>query len=392
MLKLFVGYRNTVSEEANLLKNILQAMGIKIWLYEEELLIGSQFLDEIEQLIQNDADGSLFLLEDSVLKSEFMNKLEIPKSLARLGNDKKFKVFPVYIKEYDNIKEKGQFAKRTDIQYHELKQTDFENILELCKDVVKQLLKVNYDKTMKKIPMEVSDFEESESQDSIMLNCYFGYWSKKELGFDNEKRNKLLKILEGLKSVLSELFETKVLVISGNLSYTTAFILGYSFRAVTNYTFIMNYFGEKWKTERKKKGKKSYIKDINPVKTVVSDLLIVDLSITHNNENKIEEYVIEHNDKFKNKNENLMRIIPIDGSSGQSIKNEDELKGIVLETYQKISEIKNELGIQTIHLFVSAPFPLVIFLGWLWNSMPNMCIYEFDNSTQSYISNPNCIN
>ena len=51
-------------------------------------------------------------------------------------------------------------------------------------------------------------------------------------------------------------------------------------------------------------------------------------------------------------------------------------------------EAMREYSSKKIHLFFSGPYPITLFLGWLWNAGPSLKIYEFDKSIGQYLDNP----
>lgn len=386
MVTLFLGYEKRDESIARELIPILKALGIDVWEYQSSIAPGNGFTKQIEEKISSQADAAAFIITQNTLESDFIIEFEIPFSIDRKKRDRNFSLFFILFQEDYSIL-KQVHSEISYLQAIQMTQLEFEEILAKGGDLLSKILENRGDITKKEITIRAYDRETTTALEGAILNCN---WSD-ILGTGEvltENWLRLQKIIRKIKDVLIKFTGLQVINLEGRLRYTSSFILGYEFRQPTGYKFIIPYNEDIWETPKELIMKNEHLNILEPSISEPSKQLILDISLSHPNIRAIEKYLKIYPNQLLRRNETKVTIEPLEGPSRSSVDTGKTAENISLQIYEKMLTFYRKYSCKNVHMFFNGPFPIALFLGWLWNKGPEVHLYEFDGRTQTYFKEP----
>ena len=236
------------------------------------------------------------------------------------------------------------------------------------------------DKFRAKTPIKIVIYSKMNLQNSSDYEESIDLTEDTNLNLNNINWGIIWDKIKNLKEKLDLRYEKKNLYIEIKAHLTIGFIFGFLFRKTTGYQLIVNQLGEFWELVDQsskllfKKLKKDL--DIKIKKSLKKNTsLIVRLNFTGKNvQIPSDRFISSHNIHPK---------VAIDIKFKRSIKKEEvtNIISIILDLIQK----NLKFDIQEIHIFNSIPIGLAILLGYHFNSLPPIYLYEFDNINNKYV-------
>lgn len=376
-LGVFIGFRLNNSAFAKSLKIVLNACGINTWLFNSDLITADNFEIEIHRQIKLKADGSIFLLDEAVLESGYMMKKEIPWAVSQLAATK-YRLFPILINSQRNLLEKTAIP--PEIQYQEIDTKNVESEKLIAENVLRSLLRNH--RQLRTIKIRAFDRGEERNDPLYLLNCNYAIILEDSNGTLKFSWKKLIDTLNLQFSCILKEMNSRNIRLSGNLRYTTAFLLGYTYRKSAGFKFSIEYYDAIWETSNQDHLLENSLLAIEKTNMVPDTDLVLNISITHDASKSIQTF-IESQSTIRT-NISQVKIFPKRGPSPDAIENGTTNSEIANEIFSEILAINNQITIKMVHLFYTGPFPTILILGWLWNAGPKVKIYEYNKAKHTY--------
>ncbi|MCH8907400.1 MAG: toll/interleukin-1 receptor domain-containing protein, partial [Candidatus Heimdallarchaeota archaeon] len=231
-LGVFIGFRRNNSALAKSLEILLNSCGVNTWLFNSDLITADNFDYEINRQIKLKADGSIFLLDEEVLESKYMMDKEIPWAVSQLSTNK-YRLFPILINSPKKLIERTVIPK--EIEYQEINTENFSSENLIAEHVVRSLLRTH--RLLQTIKIRAFDRGDDGDGGRYLLNCNFGVVLEDLRGNLKFSWNKLIESLELQYKCISKEVNSRRIRLSARLRYTTAFLLGYTYRKSTGFKF-----------------------------------------------------------------------------------------------------------------------------------------------------------
>lgn len=387
MIKLFLGYESRDEEVIRALVPIIKALGLDVWEFKTSLELGDTFTNQIEDMISVQADGAIFLLTENTSDSDYIVKFEIPWATDRMSQQNDFPIFFLILNEDYSILDRLKIP-IAGIQSYKLTDMEFETLIEIGEQILSKMFDLQKSEFVSEFPMKICDRPSMAISEDAVLNCkwYEILGTNEEVPADAWKR--LQVIIKTFKHVITSKTNIKTLLIDAKLRYTSSFLLGYEFRQPTGFTMKILYQNQIWKTPDSLTPRKKNLKQLKISISKPTVPLILDVSLSHSNLNAIREYITSNPETRLNLANTRISLQPKLGTNRASVTNGEEAQDISLEVFDWMSSNHKRYSCTDVHMFYNGPFPIAIFLGWLWNKAPQIYLYEFDGEKQTYFENP----
>lgn len=387
MIRLFFGYEEHDNEIAKKIIPVLKALGIDVWEYTSSLELGEGFTNQIENEISNRADGVVFLLSENTFNSIYMLKIEIPLAIERMSHQEDFPVFFLIFKEKYSLIEKLGIP-MTGIQSYKFVDDNFDTLLEIGEKILSRFFEILVDNQDKVLSIKIYDRGPMSVSDDMILNCqwYEILGAFEEITKDSWKQ--LQSLIEKLKHVIIKKTNMRKLLVDAKLRYTSSFLLGYTFREPTGFSFEFMYQNQLWVTPSSLKSTKAFLRTLKSATLKPSMQLILDVSLSHSNMKAINQYIMSFPNQILSMSDSRLPLEPKNGSNRASVKDSEMAQQVSLQIFEKMSTYHKRYSCKDVHLFFNGPYPIATFLGWLWNKAPQIYLYEFNGEKQTYFKHP----
>ncbi len=245
-------------------------------------------------------------------------------------------------------------------------------------DVVLKIYQM--DEVKEKIPLKIGIYSKLNIPKSITYEESIDLKDDVDKSLDEIDWSQIYKKISDFKKLIEDNHEKKTIILDIKAHLTIGFIVGFIFRRTTGYKIIVNQLDEYWNLEEKnykinlKKLKKEMKIKIKKFRDN-NQSLVLKLNFTNKDVNTPSKIFLE--------SKNIKKKVMIEISLRRLIK-KYELRYLVNIILDKIQN-NLKYNIQKIYLFNSIPIGLAIFLGYNFNALPPIYLYEFDNTINKYV-------
>lgn len=228
------------------------------------------------------------------------------------------------------------------------------------------------------IPLRVGFYSKSEFPSDILYDYSIDFYSQIVGPLNEIDWNKFREQIENLRKKIITENQNRLIRIEALSHLTLGYIIGFVFRSTTGFKLQVL---QRFKDLEEIWGYESTINDKNieniEINTILSNNnsnnLILCLEFTNKPVKHLaKEYLAKNNIDYKEITE-IIKTDPIYAN---------QVSKIIFNINSLIAKVK---GIETIHLFGAIPLALAILLGYNFNAMPTIQLYEFDMIERNYM-------
>lgn len=228
------------------------------------------------------------------------------------------------------------------------------------------------------IPLRVGFYSKSEFPSDILYDYSIDFYSQIKGTLNEIDWNKFREEIEDLRKKIIKESQNHLIQIEALSHLTLGYIIGFVFRSTTGFKLqVLQRFKdleEIWEYESTNNSKiEENIKINTKFSNDNSKDLIICLEFTNKPVKHLaKEYLTINNIEYK-------EIIEFILTTPISANRVTPLVNTIINTIVKVK------GIKMIHLFGAIPLALAILLGYNFNAMPTIQLYEFDMAERNYI-------
>ncbi|MHA1987876.1 MAG: SAVED domain-containing protein [Promethearchaeota archaeon] len=229
-----------------------------------------------------------------------------------------------------------------------------------------------------KVPLRVGFYSKSEFPSEILYDYSLDFFSQIDVPLNKIDWDKFREEIEDLRKIIIKESQNRLIRIEALSHLTLGYIIGFVFRSTTGFKLQVHQqfkdLEEIWKYESNNTSKiEDNIEIINTFSNDNSKDLVVSLEFTNKPvKHLIMEYLTKNEIGYKEVIE-IKITTPISANQVTPLVN--YINNIIV----------NVKGIKIIHLFSAIPLALAILLGYNFNAMPSIQLYEFDMAKRMYI-------
>ncbi|MHA1456122.1 MAG: SAVED domain-containing protein [Promethearchaeota archaeon] len=228
-----------------------------------------------------------------------------------------------------------------------------------------------------KIPLRLGFYSKSEFPRDILYDYSIDFHSMIDFELEDIDWNHFMTEIENVRKQILMESQDRLVWIEALTHLTIGFMIGFEFRSTTGFSlqFLQRYndIEEVWEYKSKSEAYNRELEINVEGGENLSEILIVCLEFTGK---PVDFYVKEYLKENKIVYKQITKI-----RSNPPIKSE-EVSNIIKMIVESITNIA---GITEIHLFSAIPLGMAILLGYNFNALPNIQLYEFNLETRKYI-------
>lgn len=375
----FLSYQNQSFEAIKQLDRELRHRGAVPWMDKlpHGFTAGDVCEKQARRILREEATCMVLYLTDEVLKSDFIQEIEIPEAHDRLATDPRFRLVvasPTF--RFSEIKKfaKGKFGIDLAENHGFAKEAgeSIGNFLTRVADGVITLQKRVLDPHAEVVSISVNTYERMpHSNDAFCFDAtadFGGDVSKTELW------NGLLAGMQVSKRLLSSQVGRPLVRVHGSKHLTAAFMTG---RVFNQYPLSIRQMDEYWSSRGPIVVVPSLTTNYSPGSMAECDLF-VEIATGFKGVAAGVDALLE---QTGTKPAGRLQIAPVNGR----IDVNDQLSRSIAQTaYTEIDKVTGRRRFERIHLFLAAPQSTVMTLGTLFQGAPDVALYEWDGREYVY--------
>ena len=401
----FLSYKREDIEVVKYLQIQLNLRGMRTWLDVIDLPLGTFTRDEIERVIENEADGLVLYVTPALLNSHFVWTVEIPVALRRRERDPDFLIVPILCGvSLANLRQSCSQWQLIGKQFSDL--ADFHGV-HLLEDPAKQS-EIEANKTFASVARELlkaalaarlrSIGADHTYELSLGLRNRGEYklpnvlmdldldWSgllpgKSRVPTTEEWEQVLLLALSDVKDALNAQIHSRRLHLWVQCFLPLALTLGFVFRRSAHFALsVTDQYGV-WSSEKE-------IIETTPLCTFHSShnnsdpsVAVLEVAVTRGTKCSVAEALTS----FNIRPGHHIRLEPPDGPSDKSIKDAAHAQAMACQVKNVCRDFCDRRGVTHIHLFVASTASLAVLIGHQLNALCPISLYEHNEVISKYM-------
>jgi hypothetical protein len=379
----FISYKNPEDAlEARALARALAQSGVRPWQDERELAVGRQIKSEIEVAIRHQCRGGLVWLSRQAIASAFIKEVELPEMLDRAeGGD--FPFVPIFA---------GMKPSEADELLGEagLKVSPYKGVvIRSEQDLTSQIRAAALDYVRSHVQVmrgadrpvirAITRYDSAPGAEEAVLD--FDWREAYEAGLpDPLTQLELSFSLEGAIGHLLEAFGAGDVLVALKTHLSVALAMGHALRRPTGAVPFGTHEGVDWRGDLASDSAPG-LQMTRADGPLDADDLAVEVSVSRSVRVGVDDLVARRNRAFLAR----LQFQPDGGPSQHALTSSGAANTWAEQIVTGATQIRDEVGARSISLFMAAPLPLAVLIGWRMNAVGTTVIYEWQGNAGPYV-------
>lgn len=389
-LRGFISYRRSDEGEARALGQALRRAGVRPWRDLDDLPIGRPTEEEIRRAIQTECGGAVLWLSRAALESDFIMEIELPE-IVRRATKGGFVVVPVF-RDLPPHQTADLLRKRTGLElggYNgEVVRGDHDVPAALRRIAAAYVVSSvgppgSGTGAARPIVRAVTRADTAGSLDAAVLDFDWrnAYTAPTHIPDPLTQLDLKDSLSSSVSTILAAYAQGDIrLDIKVHLSVGVA--LGYALRRPTGAIPIIFHEERDWPAiPGTPKCSEPALEEETEVGPVGADHLAVELSVSQNVRDGVDQLVAQRGEPFRAR----IRFSPLGGPSQGALVSPEQANAWAEQVVSRIVAVRGELHALSTSLFIAAPLPLAVLLGWRLNAVGSVVIHEWAGNVGPYI-------
>ena len=384
MNKAFISYAHAdASVEASALARALSFAGVRPWQDERSLLLGKKIQSDIAHAIRSECRGGLIWLSSAVAASRFMREVELPLLLER-AEAGGFALVPVFVDVRPGETQPliGDAGARL---------ADYNGVVvESDDDVAGKIWEASLDYVRAHVHLlaggdrplvrAVTRFDSAPAADVATLD--FDWREPFADGVpDPITRLELATALATATGHLLEAFGSGEAEISLKTHLSVAIAIGHALRRTTGAVPHGTHEDIVWKAVATTPTGVEALRMTRDDDAAGLPELAIEVSISRSVGPGVDQFIDERGAGFRAR----LRFEPTGRPDQPALSSSEEANAWAEQIVAEAIRVKDDIGVSAMSLFIAAPIPVAVLLGWRMNVSGPVTIYEWLGNTGPYV-------
>ncbi|HVB24691.1 MAG TPA: SAVED domain-containing protein [Ktedonobacteraceae bacterium] len=391
-----LSYAHEDAEEVKYLQLQLKVHGVQTWRDETDLPDGILFEDEIVDAIEK-ADAFIIYITPQSLASDFVWRVEIRAALNRRERDPIFNIVPILrgVSFAELQQQCVSYGYRSLTDFHAEQLPDA--IIPETDEQFKAKLRVIAGRVLKSsLTLRFRRIKANQNYEPWIRFCTFSdkpqvpaldldldWWDffqdKERLPSAEEWRDILFPALMNIKNAFIEKHVSHNLHLSLKTILPVAFVFGYTFRATTSFTLVLESKDGPWTTAGMSSASPS-LRRISYNGSGDKRVAVIEITITGLTAKSVSDYLSTSHLSYGHH----IRYDLVGGPDFvRGVKDADHALAIAQYIGKELRELYGQ-GITHFHLFAAIPVALAVLLGHQFNALCPISLYEHAHGQYEY--------
>jgi hypothetical protein len=384
----FISYAWDDLDEVDELDRALRLRGVPVWRDRRNMDFGTYNEDRVRDGINDLCSGFALYYTDDVLRSEFIQKIELPAMDARRrrGSPPEFfagailrrqKSFPDAAADLRQLSEGISIGESLG---NHVSDEDFDaDLRQAANDILASYVKA--EAHGEEVTLRIATRGDVPNSDPAQLHLCWCPPLDHDLDQHPEEvwGRELLPALSDLRTALETALTPRHLRISGSLHLSAAIALGWEFRQPTGFSLDLDHEFVSCKTSLAEPNSHGWRLNVEPGPSDGEERLCVCLHATQDVAN-----AMRHHRRDLPPARAILHIYPPSGSPSRTSVDPLHGNALAAAVAAKINACRTRYGISQTHLYLACPWPLAVLLGWHLSSSGRLVMHEPDVSRSSY--------
>lgn len=386
----FISYRRTDEGEARAVGQALRRAGVRPWRDLDDLPIGRPTEQEIREAIRSECGGAVLWLSRAALESDFIMEVELPEIVSRATGGG-FVVVPVF-RDMPPHETADLVRTRTGLEIGGYNG----EVVHGDHDVPAAVRRIAGAYVMSAVgPLGSAAAAPRPTIRAVTREDTAGSLDAAVLDFDWRSAYKdppyvpdpltQLDLKDSLSASASTLLAAHAqgdvrLDIKVHLSVAVA--LGYALRRPTGAVPVIFHEGREWGAiPGNPEVSDPALDEEVEIGPVGADHIAAELSVSRSVRGGVDQLVAQRGDPFRAR----VRFSPPGGPSQTALVSPEQANAWAEQVVSRIVAVRSELHALSTYLFIAAPLPLAVLLGWRLNAVGPVVIHEWAGNVGPYI-------
>jgi hypothetical protein len=380
----FISYKNPENAlEARALARALARSGVRPWQDERELGVGRQIRSEIEAAIRHQCRGGLVWLSREAIASAFIKNIELPEMLSRAeGGD--FPLVPIFAGMTPS--EADELLAEAGVKLSPYKGVVVQSEQDLTSqiraaviDYVRSHLQVMRG-SERPVVRAITRYDSAAGAQEAVLDFDWREAYEAELP-DPLTQLELSSSLEGAFSHLLEVFGPGDVLVDLKTHLSVAVAIGYALRRPSGAVPVGTHEGMAWRGGLTAADSVHGLQMTRNDGPPDADDLALEVSVSRSVRPGVDDLVARRNRAFRAR----VHFQPEAGPSQHALTSSEAANMWAEQIVTGASQLRDEVRARNISLFIAAPAPLAVLIGWRMNAVGTTVIYEWEGNTGPYV-------
>jgi hypothetical protein len=383
--RVFISYAYEDQPQARAQALALRRAGIRSWRDEDELILGKPSEAEIRQAIRDECDGALLWLSPSTLSSSFVMDIELPIILTR-ASEGGFPVVPVF-QGLSPSEAATRVRERTGLEvaaYNGQRIAATDDLASVTRTIASRFVVARMgasgDRVSEPRPV-IRAVTRDDTAGGIDEACLDFDWRHAYLDGAAPDPMLQLELAAALGSSISALLAAYgggEIILEARVHLSVALALGFALRRPTGAVPAVRYDDGVWLAAvgSDAEGLEERL-DWGPVE---AEQLAVELPISRDVSVGVDQLVTRAG-PFRAR----LRFNPTGGPGQAVVRDVAQANAWADQVIERAAAVRDEARASSIGLFVAAPLPLAVFLGWRLNAAGRVISYEWKSNMGPYV-------
>jgi hypothetical protein len=381
----FISYAHAdASVQAAALAGELARAGIRPWQDIDDLLVGRRVEGEIEEVIRKNCLGALLWLSSETGNSDFVRNIEIPRLLTR-ATEGGFALVPIFADM--NPDEADELVGNAGVPLK-----SFNGVVIRAEDDVTAKIREAALKYVRAHTTLLAEAGERPPSVRAVTRVDVGERANATLDFDwreafrygvpdNITQLELATSLKSARDRLLEAFGPGEVEVALKTHLSVAVAIGYAFRRTTGAEPRGTHEGMNWSTTTEP-GLDVPPLAVTQVDEVASPREIaIEVSISRPVSRGVEGLIAERDSPFAVR----LQLEPVEGPGSNAVTSSKQLNAWAQQIVDELIRARHETGAKGASLFIAAPIPFAILLGWRLNAAGPLVVHEWLDDAGRYV-------
>lgn len=384
MGRMFLSYRRTDQAEVRVLARALRRAGVRPWRDEDNLALGRPTEAQIQAALRDECDGAVLWLTSEALESDFIMRVEL-RPVVEAARAGQLSFTPVFV---GMTPEHGaqQVKERTGLWiggYHGERVSLDEDLAAAARRIAAGVVRARLDVRARSAhqrpilrAVTYADTAGGRSEAVLDFDWRHAYADGQP---DPITQADLKAALKTSASALLDAYGRGEVRLEANTHLSVGVALGHTLARPTNAVPVIAVQGGYWQAN-------DAVDPAAPLEerleygAVDDDELAVEVSVTHDVTKGVTALVQERAQPFRAR----LHFYPPDGPAHQAVPDAHIANAWAQQISQRMTNVRNDVGAASIALFMAAPLPIAVLLGWWCNAAGRITIYEWVDKVGPY--------